>query len=141
MLGSSSFLHAPPSIAMAGLDTKTPLPTEIKLHQASRVLELVFPRGIAFRLSCEFLRVNSPSVRFRQEVGTPSLTRGLPSGCWVGAGTISGSVICRARRPRPRARTRPPRAHKKMSSERPRFGFEEVSPEKKTRRVRGVFDS
>jgi len=28
-----------------------------------------------------------------------------------------------------------------MSSERTRFGFEEVSPEEKTRRVRGVFDS
>jgi DUF971 family protein len=50
---------------MAGLDTKTPLPTEIKLHQASRVLELVFPRGIVFRLSCEFLRVHSPSAEVR----------------------------------------------------------------------------
>ncbi len=42
---------------MAGLDTKTPLPTEIKLHQVSRVLELVFPGGIVFRLPCEFLEV------------------------------------------------------------------------------------
>ncbi len=50
---------------MAGLDAKTPLPTEIKLHQASRVLELVFPRGIVFRLPCEFLRVNSPSAEVR----------------------------------------------------------------------------
>jgi DUF971 family protein len=50
---------------MAGLDTKTPLPTEIKLHQASRVLELVFPRGIVFRLPCEFLRVHSPSAEVR----------------------------------------------------------------------------
>ena len=50
---------------MAGLDAKTPLPTEIKLHQASRVLELVFPRGIVFRLPCEFLRVHSPSAEVR----------------------------------------------------------------------------
>ena len=50
---------------MAGLDAKTPLPTEIKLHQASGVLELVFPRGIVFRLPCEFLRVNSPSAEVR----------------------------------------------------------------------------
>ena len=50
---------------MAGLDATTPLPTEIKLHQASRVLELVFPRGIAFRLPYEFLRVHSPSAEVR----------------------------------------------------------------------------
>ena len=35
------------------------------LHQASRVLELVFPRGIVFRLPCEFLRVHSPSAEVR----------------------------------------------------------------------------
>jgi len=50
---------------MAGLDAKTPLPTEIKLHQASRVLELAFPGGIVFRLPCEFLRVHSPSAEVR----------------------------------------------------------------------------
>jgi DUF971 family protein len=50
---------------MAGLDATTPLPTEIKLHQVSRVLELVFPRGITFRLPCEFLRVYSPSAEVR----------------------------------------------------------------------------
>jgi DUF971 family protein len=54
-----------PDIAMAGLNAQTPLPTEIKLHQASRVLELVFPRGIVFRLPCEFLRVHSPSAEVR----------------------------------------------------------------------------
>src|SRR4029453_15440471 len=57
--------RVPPETAMAGLDAKTPLPTEIKLHQASRVLELVFPRGIVFRLPCEFLRVYSPSAEVR----------------------------------------------------------------------------
>jgi DUF971 family protein len=50
---------------MAGLDANTPLPTEIKLHQVSRVLELAFPHGIAFRLPYEFLRVHSPSAEVR----------------------------------------------------------------------------
>ena len=38
----------------------TPVPTEIKLHQASRALEVTFSDGNAFRFSCEFLRVQSP---------------------------------------------------------------------------------
>ena len=48
-----------------GLDANTPLPTEIKLHQASRVLELVFADGHSFRLPYEFLRVYSPSAEVR----------------------------------------------------------------------------
>ena len=50
---------------MAGLDTSTPLPTEIKLHQASRVLEVTFSNGRTLRLPCEFLRVHSPSAEVR----------------------------------------------------------------------------
>jgi DUF971 family protein len=50
---------------MAGLDSTTPLPTEIKLHQQSRVLELVFANGRHFRLPYEFLRVYSPSAEVR----------------------------------------------------------------------------
>ena len=50
---------------MAGLDTSTPLPTEIKLHQVSRVLEVTFSNGRTHRLSCEFLRVHSPSAEVR----------------------------------------------------------------------------
>ena len=50
---------------MGGLDANTPLPTEIKLHQTSRVLELVFNDGRAFRLPYEFLRVYSPSAEVR----------------------------------------------------------------------------
>jgi len=50
---------------MGGLDANTPLPTEIKLHQTSRVLELVFTDGRAFRLPYEFLRVYSPSAEVR----------------------------------------------------------------------------
>jgi len=50
---------------MAGLDASTPHPTEIKLHQTSRVLELTFADGRAFRLPYEFLRVYSPSAEVR----------------------------------------------------------------------------
>lgn len=40
-------------------------PTEIKLHQKSRVLEISFAGGRSFRLSYEFLRVHSPSAEVR----------------------------------------------------------------------------
>jgi DUF971 family protein len=50
---------------MAGLDTRTPQPTEIKLHQASRVLEIAFANGRSFKLPYEFLRVYSPSAEVR----------------------------------------------------------------------------
>jgi len=37
-------------------------PTDIKLHQKSRVLELVFDDGFSCNLPCEYLRVHSPSA-------------------------------------------------------------------------------
>ncbi len=37
-------------------------PTEIKLHQQSRVLELGFDDGLSCNLPCEYLRVFSPSA-------------------------------------------------------------------------------
>jgi DUF971 family protein len=43
----------------------SPQPTEIKLHQKSRVLEIAFDDGKSFRLSYEFLRVHSPSAEVR----------------------------------------------------------------------------
>lgn len=39
-----------------------PRPTDIRLHQKSRLLELVFDDGYECRLSCEYLRVHSPSA-------------------------------------------------------------------------------
>ena len=42
-----------------------PQPTEIALHQASRLVEIAFSDGAVFRLSCEFLRVHSPSAEVR----------------------------------------------------------------------------
>ena len=47
------------------MDTNTPRPTEITLHQKSRVLEIQFSDGKTFRLPCEFLRVYSPSAEVR----------------------------------------------------------------------------
>lgn len=40
-------------------------PTQIKLHQQSRLLDLVFTDGVSFTLSCEYLRVYSPSAEVR----------------------------------------------------------------------------
>jgi DUF971 family protein len=40
-------------------------PTTIKLHQQSRSLELGYEDGSSFNLSCEFLRVYSPSAEVR----------------------------------------------------------------------------
>ena len=45
--------------------TDSPQPTEIKLHQKSRVLEIAFDDGRTFRLPYEFLRVHSPSAEVR----------------------------------------------------------------------------
>ena len=42
-----------------------PIPAEIKLHQASRLLELAYADGTRFQLPCEFLRVYSPSAEVR----------------------------------------------------------------------------
>jgi DUF971 family protein len=50
---------------MAGLSKGVPQPTEIKLHQKSRALEIAFADGKVFRLTCEFLRVFSPSAEVR----------------------------------------------------------------------------
>jgi DUF971 family protein len=38
------------------------LPTEIKLHQVSRILEIHFDDGQVFMLPCEYLRVYTPSA-------------------------------------------------------------------------------
>jgi DUF971 family protein len=40
-------------------------PTEVKLHQTSRILEVAFADGRSFKLPYEFLRVYSPSAEVR----------------------------------------------------------------------------
>jgi len=43
----------------------TPRPTDVQLHQKSRVLELTYEDGSHFELPCEYLRVYSPSAEVR----------------------------------------------------------------------------
>lgn len=50
---------------MAGIDKNTPIPTEIKLHQKSRLLEVSFNDGTSFQIPYELLRVCSPSAAVR----------------------------------------------------------------------------
>ena len=50
---------------MSALGAKSPHPTEIKLHQASRILEIAFSDGRSFKLPYEFLRVYSPSAEVK----------------------------------------------------------------------------
>ncbi|MFY9513323.1 MAG: DUF971 domain-containing protein [Rubrivivax sp.] len=47
---------------MAGLHRQSPLPTAVTVHQASRVLEVAFDDGAAFRIPFELMRVYSPSA-------------------------------------------------------------------------------
>jgi DUF971 family protein len=47
------------------MEKKGPRPTEIRLHQTSKVLEVTFDDGKQFRLPCEYLRVYSPSAEVR----------------------------------------------------------------------------
>jgi DUF971 family protein len=47
---------------MAGLSSQTPQPTQITVHQQSRVLEVGFSDGRQFRIPFELMRVYSPSA-------------------------------------------------------------------------------
>jgi len=52
-------------------------PTEIKLHQTSRILEVAFEDGSRSQLPCEYLRVFSPSAEVRGHgPGTGTLVTG-----------------------------------------------------------------
>src|SRR3954467_4460086 len=44
---------------------KSPRPTEINLHQQSRMLDIAFDDGCAFSMPVEYLRVHSPSAAVR----------------------------------------------------------------------------
>jgi DUF971 family protein len=41
------------------------IPTELKLHKADRQLEISFDNGKSYSLSCEYLRIFSPSAEVR----------------------------------------------------------------------------
>jgi DUF971 family protein len=50
---------------MSGLNPNSPIPTEIKLHQQSKFMEVAFNEGSRFNLPFEYLRVFSPSAEVR----------------------------------------------------------------------------
>ena len=50
---------------MAGIKSDTPIPTDIKLHQKSRFVELFYENGERYELDFEFLRVFTPSAEAR----------------------------------------------------------------------------
>jgi DUF971 family protein len=50
---------------MAGINSDTPIPTDIKLHQKSRFVELFYENGERYELDFEFLRVFTPSAEAR----------------------------------------------------------------------------
>jgi len=58
----AKFVHTRPAMPN---EKVTPTPTEIKLHQKSRVMEITFANGMNFSLPYEFLRVYSPSAEVR----------------------------------------------------------------------------
>ncbi len=50
---------------MAGIERDTPIPSEIKLHQKSRLLEIAYDNGERYKLDFEYLRVYTPSAEAR----------------------------------------------------------------------------
>lgn len=50
---------------MAGIEPDTPIPSEIRLHQKSRFLEIAYDNGERYTLDFEFLRVFTPSAEAR----------------------------------------------------------------------------
>jgi DUF971 family protein len=51
-------------------------PTDITLHQKSKILEVVYPDGATFNLPLEYLRVYSPSAEVRGHGGPMELVTG-----------------------------------------------------------------
>ena len=51
-------------------------PTDIMLHQKSKLLEVVYPDGKTFKLPLEYLRVYSPSAEVRGHGGPMELVTG-----------------------------------------------------------------
>ncbi len=47
------------------MTTTSPIPSDIKLHTQSKILELIYIDGECHELSCEYLRVYSPSAEVK----------------------------------------------------------------------------
>jgi DUF971 family protein len=55
-------MHGAAKDTMAGLTQDTPTPTDITVHQQSKLLEISFSTGETFKLPFELMRVYSPSA-------------------------------------------------------------------------------
>ena len=70
-------------------------PTDIKLHQKSRYLEIAFDDGCRFSLPCEYLRVYSPSAEVRGHgPGQEVLQLGKEQVNIVGIEPVGGYAVC-----------------------------------------------
>ena len=58
-------IYSMESSFMSGLNPSSPRPIDIRLHQSSKLLEIKFDNNMECMLSCEFLRVYSPSAEVR----------------------------------------------------------------------------
>ncbi|ARN74392.1 gamma-butyrobetaine hydroxylase-like domain-containing protein [Oceanicoccus sagamiensis] len=47
------------------MNTTSPIPSDIKLHTQSKTLELIYSNNESYQLSCEYLRVYSPSAEVK----------------------------------------------------------------------------
>lgn len=47
------------------MTTKAPIPTGIELHKKAKTLELIYSDSERYQLSCEYLRVYSPSAEVK----------------------------------------------------------------------------
>ena len=61
-------------------------PTEIKLHQKSKILEISFAAGETFQLPCEYLRTHARSAEIEtSETPVPEAADdGLQESYWIG---------------------------------------------------------
>lgn len=66
-------------------------PTDIKLHQKSRVLELHFDDGFQCNLTCEYLRVHSPSAEVQGHGPGQEVLQFGKEGVGISALTPSGN--------------------------------------------------
>lgn len=67
---------------MSEADHDAPWPTEIRLKQAEKALEIDFDDGLSFQLSAELLRVHSPSAEVQGH--SPSERKLVPGRRHVG---------------------------------------------------------
>lgn len=79
---------------MTQIQPNSPKPIDIKLHQKSRLLEIVFDDNTDCMLSCEFLRVYSPSAEVRGHgVGQEVLQTGKENVNIVGIEPVGNYAI------------------------------------------------